>query len=68
MIEIAIKVRYILLILGVVSFFAAIGICVTDTDPQPEWADTKYVLHLVFEAVELLTTLGIIVVTSIWVK
>lgn len=68
MIEITLKVHHVLLTLGVVSFCAAIGICVTDTDPQPEYADAKYILHLVFEAVELMTTLGMIVVTSIWVK
>lgn len=66
MIEIALKVHDVLMALGAVSFCAAIWICITDSAPEDE--DTRYVLHTVFEFVELMITLGMLFVIGIWVE
>lgn len=66
MIEISLHVHNVLLVLGFVSFCSAIGICITDLAPEDE--DARYVLHLAFEFVELMTTLGMIIVTGVWVE
>lgn len=65
-IEISLHVHNVLLALGFASFCSAIGFFITDLAPEDE--DTRYVLHLVCGLVELMTTLGIIIVTGVWVE